>query len=548
MLEPNPATTAPLATLQCHGDVVAQTLDCERLDPAGGASRTVLTYGGQHHYVRLSSEGTFYDSSIDALRSAVSVQNLLLVAAGTADGTTPDVQGVRVFISSGPTNGVTLANATGIGTFTASGQPYMRYSGSELGGDAILSPGESSTNREWQFAMNGATSFTFVASVRAEIPTGQAYSVHFDRIAGGGGFTCALTPEGRPYCWGIAFQGQTGDGVLLGEDRGVARPMSMPVGVSFSGIDLGLVHGCAIGSDGAAYCWGGDGDGQIGNGAGTTANQPAPVQVPLPGGVNATAVTAGDHHTCALASNLKTYCWGSDFNGELGNGAGTTGPQPSPTEVVLPGGVHFVAISAGDGHTCAIGSNGSGYCWGRDLEGQIGNGATSGNAVEPSLVLLPAGVTLQTISAGSRHNCGRGSDAKTYCWGWGTGGQLGTAGSTANQAEPAVVSAPSGVTFTSITTGDTHTCAIGSDTKAYCWGVVNFGRLGIGDSVTTDRDAPTEVLVPSGVTVTAIAAGAEHTCAVSGAQSYCWGSNLHREVGDGTWTDRTQPVVVAATR
>lgn len=540
----DPAVT--LAALRCTADARAQTLTCETALPAG-ASRTLLTYGGQHRYVRVTSEATVYDAGTDTLYSGVSVQNLLLVSLATADGVTADPTGVRVFFSEGPSNGVVVGNPAGIGTFTAAGQPYYSYSGIQLGGDGMLAPGEVSASQLWRFAMNGASTFTFLVFVQTQVPTGAAYSEHFTQLALGGDHSCALTGAGTAYCWGMGTNGQLGNG--LGDERSVATRVTMPGGVAFTALELGFRHSCAVGGDGKGYCWGSDSDGQLGNGGGVTADQMVPGQVSLPGGAQVTAITAGEKHTCALGSDLKAYCWGSDALGSLGNGPGVTGNQASPTEVVLPGGVTFTSISAGEWHTCARGSNGRAYCWGWDAQGQVGNGAASSADVpQPAEVTLPVGVTVSSVVSGGRHSCAIGTNAKVYCWGSDVGGQLGNGGITGNQSDPTEVVLPGGVTFSGMTGGSVHHCALGSDSRSYCWGVDALRQLGNGEEGNADQPAPVLVSLPSGVTATSLAAGDFHTCAVTGTVSYCWGSNLNHQLGDGSWLDRAAPVMVAGTR
>ena len=149
-------------------------------------------------------------------------------------------------------------------------------------------------------------------------------------------------------------------------------------------------------------------------------------------------------NTCAVASDNKAYCWGNNIYGALGNNSTTNFSIPVAvnTEGVLAGKI-IKSISDSNIHTCAIASDDKAYCWGAGSSGQLGNGTTSMTkvpvAVNTTGVL--AGKTIKQISAGSSHTCAIASDDKAYCWGDGYPGQLGN-GSTVNSSVPVHVSAP----------------------------------------------------------------------------------------------------------
>ena len=111
------------------------------------------------------------------------------------------------------------------------------------------------------------------------------------------------------------------------------------------------------------YSWGNNQDGQLG--IGNTTNSTTPVKVQLPSGVSATAVAAGAGHSLAAGSDGKLYAWGLNANGELGNG--TTTPSSTPIVVSMPAGVTATAVSAGAGHSVALGSDGNVYDWATTL-------------------------------------------------------------------------------------------------------------------------------------------------------------------------------------
>ncbi|MFN5929625.1 MAG: RCC1 domain-containing protein, partial [Roseiflexaceae bacterium] len=166
---------------------------------------------------------------------------------------------------------------------------------------------------------------------------------------------------------------------------------------------------------------------------------------------------------CALTSAGAAYCWGYNMFGQLGDSTNTH--MSTPVTVILPAGVTFASISVGQNHTCAITSTGTAYCWGDGSSGEIGDG-TPGHAFAPIPVSMPAGVTFTSITAGVIYTCALTSAGAAYCWGNNYYGQIGD-GTTTDRTTPVAVSMPAGVTFTSITAGVIYTCALTSAGAAY---------------------------------------------------------------------------------
>ena len=244
-------------------------------------------------------------------------------------------------------------------------------------------------------------------------------------------------------------------------------------------------------SAGAAYCWGQGGQGQLGNGT-TTATQDTPVAVTTSGtplsGLTLTEITTGTSYTCALSSAGAAYCWGKNNSGQLGNGTTTT-PQDTATAVTTSGtpmsGVTLTQIAGGLGgaFVCALSAAGAVYCWGGGASGQLGNGtatATQDTAVAVTTSGTPmSGVTVTQITAGQDQACALGSAGAVYCWGGDTDGDLGNNSITQSDVPVAVSTSGvlSGVTVTQITAGGRFwTCALGSTGAAYCWGLNNSGQ------------------------------------------------------------------------
>ncbi len=344
-------------------------------------------------------------------------------------------------------------------------------------------------------------------------------------MSGGLSYSCALRPNGAAYCWGSNFDGQLGDGTSM--QRNV--PTAVTGGLTFATIAAGGFHSCGLTAAGAAYCWGSNGYGELGDG--TTNNTTAPVAVS--GGFTFISLAAGDQHTCGVTTGGAARCWGRNGSGELGDGSTTD--RSTPTAVA--GGLTFTTVTVKSSHTCAITSAGAAHCWGRNFNGQLGDGTTSPFSSVP--VAVSGGHVFGMIAAGSDHTCGVTTAGAAYCWGFNDYGQVGD-GSATSRSTPVAVSG--GLTFASVSIGGNgFTCGRTTAGAAYCWGVNNVGQLG--DGTTTSRLTP--VAVGGGLTFTSVDAGFAHVLGVvTNGSGYSWGGNTQGQLGDGTTTGRTSPVLV----
>jgi alpha-tubulin suppressor-like RCC1 family protein len=247
----------------------------------------------------------------------------------------------------------------------------------------------------------------------------------------------------------------------------------------------------------------------------------------------ATAIGAGQAHTCALAKGGRVFCWGDNTYGQLGTGNVDPSPVPALARVHA-----IVAIAVGGSHTCALTAGSEVTCWGWNFLGQLGNpSAGTYSAVPVTVVGLDAGVT--AIAAGDAHTCAIVAGGGVQCWGADTGGQLGSDEASEGGVAPSAV--PNlGARAIRITGGGVHSCALLADGRVSCWGTGNYGQLGIG--VDTGRSAPAPIA--SSERYAALAAGTFFTCAVANAGAECWGYNRLGSVGDGTTSNRFAPARV----
>lgn len=239
-------------------------------------------------------------------------------------------------------------------------------------------------------------------------------------------------------------------------------------------------------------------------------------------------VSAGGDHTCALVLSGGVWCWGRNDQGELGTGS--TQDATRPVQVSVP---DSASIAAGGEHTCAVSLSGALRCWGADDAGQSGQRMGDALLTPPATPLL-TGVT--SIATGWAHTCAV-RNGGLRCFGENGQGQLGNGGTT-NTATPVAVSGL-GRPVAGVTAGVEHTCAVLTDDSLACWGGNQYGQ--VGDGTTSDRQQPVVVLQG----VTQAAAGAYHTCgSLDNTTLRCWGRNNSGRLGDGTETDRSAPTRV----
>ena len=245
-------------------------------------------------------------------------------------------------------------------------------------------------------------------------------------------------------------------------------------------------------------------------------------------------ILAGPSHACALTSGGAAYCWGYSRGGELGDGDTNDHKVGAPAAVL--GGLAFTQISVGE-HSCGLTSAGAAYCWGTSDGGELGDGDTNFHKVgTPTAV--QGGLSFSQISAGSGHTCALTDSGAAYCWGTSNGGELGD-GDTSFRKVGAPTAVQGGLAFSEISAGYNLTCALTTAGAAYCWGISDGGELGDGDTNFHKVGSPTAVV--GGLTFYEIATGSstgmgssDVTCGkATDGKAYCWGQTNGGELGDG---------------
>lgn len=434
------------------------------------------------------------------------------------------------------------ANVTLTASAGSCGTPNYRYFIAPPGGAyQELQGWTASPTVQWNTTLAAAGTYNFQVWVRAS-DSSAAYEAYIGRtytldavastaslsISGGWEHNCQLTSAGKVGCWGYNAHGELGAGI---SDAYAVSPVAVS-GVT-QGISLGsgYAHSCAVVAGGTVKCWGQNTSGQLGNG--TTADSSTPVNVA--GITSGARVAGGTAHTCLALADGSVRCWGYNSQGQLGNG--NRANSSTPVAVSSLGG-NATQISAGYYHSCALLSGGTVRCWGLNGDGQLGDG-TNTNSLTPVTVSGLTGVT--AISSDGSNSCALKSDGTIWCWGQNTSfGTLGS-GSTTPQSTP--VQIPGITTAKSVAVGIYHGCAALQDNTATCWGSNVYGQLG--NATNTDSLAP--VPVSNLTTITSVGVANYASCALlADGTAACWGYNGLGALGNGSTQHSNVPVVVGA--
>jgi len=351
-------------------------------------------------------------------------------------------------------------------------------------------------------------------------------------VALGSQSSCALLVSEQVVCWGRNFFGQLGNGVATA--RLVPVPVSGLTAGTTASIALGDLHSCARDGGGTARCWGYGGFGQLGRGLYDDALVPSsPAQ-----GATFGALAAGSLHTCGLTGTGGVRCWGDGFYGQLGGGSNASNAFGEDV-VGLSSGVSTVVT--GRAHSCALLTTGSVKCWGNNELGQLGTDV--GNTNTPVDVSNLTGVSL--LAAGYDHTCAALADGGMKCWGLNDLGQIGD-GTQTLALTPTLVETQSPFTYTAVSAGGKHTCAVSTEAGLQCWGFNAYGQLGDGSALARLSPVGVPGYGPGGTAVAALGLGSGHTCALTAAGGVkCWGYNFDGQLGDGTVLSRLSPVDVS---
>ena len=378
-----------------------------------------------------------------------------------------------------------------------------------------------------------AAESTFVVRVTQKWVTVSAGKTH----------TCGITIDSLAYCWGEDSDGKLGRGRPVGS----AIPIRVVAtdNLRFSTVTAGDESSCGITTLGLAYCWGLGSEGRLGNGDPSERSRliPAPVSGPAFQALHTGRIG------CGITDDFRAECWGSNGEGQLGvSPFAIPGLSPClegipcslvpiPVDTTGPRPESYGSVSIGNHHTCGLShapQDGVAFCWGIGVRGELGNAT---DPISPIPIQVTSDQTFTAISAGGEHTCALTDSKQTYCWGANTNGQLGN-GTTDDLMIPALTAQP----FESVTTGRHHTCALTTAGEAFCWGLGSSGQLGNGS--VAQQSMPFRVSdVPR---FESVSAGDLHTCGVAvGGALYCWGEGTAGRLGTGSTANQPTPTRVS---
>jgi alpha-tubulin suppressor-like RCC1 family protein len=353
----------------------------------------------------------------------------------------------------------------------------------------------------------------------------------FTSIAAGSAHFCALDSAGDAQCWGDGEWGQLGDGLAISSPYAPVR-VPHPSRRRFRQVVAGSTYSCALTDEGRAYCWGSDVSGMM---VGATLRETcqglpcatSPVAIAVERRFD--SLSAGFEHMCALAEG-RAYCWGRADVGQLGRSgalAACDGVACSRVPLLVSDSIRFTSITARGTHTCGIAS-GAILCWGDNKLGQLGSASRAAYSATPVRALGDA--SAMQVSAGASYSCAVTARGDVACWGTSDAGVVGA--SSANARET-VIRSPDGDPFVRVTAGGTHSCALTSTGTAYCWGRDIGGRFvnspGEGCGSVECSTAPVRVALAE--QLGQIAAGGKSSCAVTRTGSiYCWGGQTESAI------------------
>lgn len=313
------------------------------------------------------------------------------------------------------------------------------------------------------------------------MPAAVASLSNVRQVSRGGAHTCAVTSQGAASCWGNNASGQLGDGTL--------NPRLTPTVVFTSGIAhvaAGAAFTCALRTNGTVACWGDNLYGQLGMGVtGGSALSPLPVSDIT----TAAALDAGDFHACALLASGEMRCWGNNNDGQIGNDSLVTQFSTSQ-KVLLP--EEVVQITAGGTTSCARTALGKVYCWGNNVSGQVGAADAPADHRLP-FASLSLDTNIAQVDTNGSSTCAVTTVGLVYCWGSNLNHQLGAGGGAGGAEKVSIVGLPTAVR--SVSVGAFHVCAPLIDSRVVCWG--NNQGNALGDGTNLSSVAPTYVRTSS---------------------------------------------------
>lgn len=382
-----------------------------------------------------------------------------------------------------------------------------------VGVGGYASCGIKKTGELWCWGQNSLGQINPAAPTTMSYAAPQRVGTDTDwvEVVGGHDHLCGRKQSGAIHCQGSNRRGQAA-GAFASH-----QPLTRVGTDVFSGLTAGEDFTCALKADGTAYCWGNDADAQLGQrrlglslsarviGTETTWSQ----------------VSLGRNHTCALKTDGSLWCWGAGWQGQLGQG--NLEARAAPTRVGNNTG--WTAVSAGESHTCGV-RGGSLYCWGENQQGQVGIGTFDNR--QPAVQQVGTATDWATVSCGGLSCCAQKTTGGLWCWGYNLEGQLGINSTATRVGVPTQVG--TATDWTQVSMGNEHACARRTDNSLWCWGYGLHGQLGRGSQ--SDSNVP--VRIGTGATWSNVGLGYLTSAGVEAGALRAWGFNFYGQTGTGS--------------
>jgi alpha-tubulin suppressor-like RCC1 family protein len=388
------------------------------------------------------------------------------------------------------------------------------------------------------------------------------------QVAAGAGHACALFADHTVMCWGYDYKpyastAGVGEAVIAS-----ATPIPITGATDIDELRAAEMHTCGRKLDGTLWCWGHNENGQLGDG--TTTHSRAAVQVA--GLTNVSLFDGGSRHTCAVGTYngvAGLWCWGrggeaghnaTGPTGKLGNNSSADSKMPVRVDLsaAASAGQTVKSLSTGSYHSCVVMSDDKTWCWGRNANGELGNGATTPTKVPVQVsyagITIPPGITVDQVSCSdgrkkTNSTCMLLSNGTVYCWGANAKSELGDGGTVqrTTPSTPVNVTALGAVKIVELGAASLAKCARTDDGSVWCWGENRNGILGINDGAITVRATPVKVNAIS--TAARLDMSHKLACVVDTANHLlCWGTNRRGQAGAKAPTSAADSVVLEPTQ
>ena len=351
---------------------------------------------------------------------------------------------------------------------------------------------------------HGALGNASAADTASLVPVGEeqryvALAMNAPNSTVGPYTVCGLTASGEAWCWGSSPDGLIGSGppcaAMVDPSQPVTcwyGPQSVTPALRFRRIAIGRAHICGVTADSSAVCWGRNREGQLGTGSASTIATTTPA--PVAGGLRLVDIAAGDYGTCGVDAQGTGWCWGDNQSGQVGDSTRT--PRASPSRVRFAG--RFRTIQVGTQTSCGLTTDGAVYCWGRTSRRAAGVVGPFADSVTTTPVRVPLPVPTPSLGYGLATGCAVGTDGVARCWG------LNTQGGAGPRTSPQCVNSPFGEALcfpnpvatpplTQVSVGALHTCGRATDGLVWCWGWNHRTQVGPRGSAS---EIPQSIQVP----------------------------------------------------